>query len=540
MKTIIIGGVAAGASTAARLRRLDEHRDIQLLEKGNDVSYANCGLPYHIGNVIEERNSLLVMPAKRFASRYNVTVRTNTEVRAIDRGGKTVTVLNPDGKVSVEPYDTLVIATGSSPIIPPLPGVDLPEVTRLWDMADMDAVIARAGKKGSRALVVGAGFIGLEVAENLNRRGLSVTVIDLMDQVLPTLDKEMAQPLAAELARLGIKAVLGVKLEGFRKSADGIVAMLAGGDELTADFAALSIGVRPNSELAKRAGLEVGPRGHIVVDETLRTSDEHIYAAGDVIEVRDPILGGKTAIPLAGPANRQGRIVAGNIAGRKSEYYGSLGTSIVKIGDVAAASSGYSERRLRQAGVDFIKIYHTQASNAAYYPGGKVIYFKLLFSPAGKILGAQAVGSKGVDKRMDVIATAMRAGMDVRDLAELELSYAPPFGSARDPVNMLGMIAGNVLDGTSRLVYPDELPGDAIVVDVRDKAAFAAGSVPGARNIPLGELRKEMAGLDKTKRIIVSCQVGATAYLAEQALRQHGFDVYNLTGGYSVWKLFNP
>jgi len=537
MKTVIVGGVAAGASAAARLRRLREDDEIVLLERGSFISFANCGLPYHLGGVIPDRESLLVMTPERFTERFRVDVRVNHEAIAIDRTNKTVSVRGPDGAARLESYDKLLLATGSSPLEPSLPGIDHPHVFRLWTLPDLDRLMAAVGAGARRALVIGGGFIGLETAENLAHRGVSVTVVELLDQILPTMDREMTAPLATELARLGVELELGRKLLSFKPAGGGLAAALDDGRELAADLAVLSVGVRPNSELAKAAGLELGPRGHIVVDEILRTSDPDIYAAGDVVEVADPVLGGRTAIPLAGPANKQGRIAADAITGRAARYRGSYGAAVLQVGNLAAAGVGATERRLKAAGVDYRKIYLHPASNASYYPSGASIHMKLLFTPDGKILGSQAVGMRGVDKRIDVVATAMRAGMDVRGLAELELAYAPPFNSARDPANVAGMIAANVLDGDSRVVHADALPEGAKLLDVREPEEFAAGTIPGAANIPLGSLRDRLAELNPATPLVIFCQVGLRGYVAERILRQRGFDAVNLSGGYKTWRM---
>lgn len=540
MKVLIIGGVAAGAGTAARLRRLDEKAQIVMFERGDDVSYANCGLPYHVGGVIPNRDSLIVMSPARFKAWFDVDVRVKSEVVAIDRAAKSVTVRGPSGE-SVERYDKLVIATGSSPVMLNVPGADDPRVTRLWTIPDMDAMLAKVRDGAKRAVVVGAGFIGLETAENLNARGLDVTIVELMDQVLPTFDREMATPLAQELASAGIALRLGRKVVAFEPVGDALAAVLDSGERLPADLVVMSVGVKPNSELAQAAGLEIGPKGHVVVDEHLRTSDPDIYAAGDVVEVMDPILGGKTAIPLAGPANKQARIVADNLVGRASRYRGSYGAAVLKVGGLSAASVGSTERRLRPAGVAYEKIYTHPASSASYYPGATQIHLKLLFGKDdGRLLGAQIVGGKGVDKRLDVIATAMQAGLTAPALAKLELVYAPPYSSAKDPVNFAGMIAEGVLAGERRLVHADAIPAGAVVLDVREPGEVERGAIPGSINIPLGQLRRRLGELDKTKLIVASCQVGLRGYLAERILRQNGFEAANLSGGYLTWKHFNP
>lgn len=543
MKVIIVGGVAAGASAAARLRRLNETAEIVLFERGPYISYANCGLPYHAGGVIPERKSLLVVPAEVFSKRFNVDVRTRHEVIAVDPAAHTVTVRH-DGGTSTETYDKLLLATGSSPVMMNLPGTDPDKVFQFWTIPDMDNVIAKIDAGAKRAVVVGAGFIGLEVAENLRHRGLDVTVVELAPQVLPTIDSEMSGYLAQELTEAGIRLELGRKVTAFEADGD-YRAVLDDGRKLAADFVVMSVGVRPNSELAKLAGLELGPRGHITVDETMRTSDPDIYAAGDAIEVLDPLTGGKTAVPLAGPANKQGRVAADSIAGRASAYAGSLGAAVIKIGRLTAASVGLTERRIKQLGLEYRKIYTHPGSSASYYPGGSMLHLKLLFAPDGKILGAQAVGAKGADKRIDVIATAMRCGKTAPDLAGLELCYAPPYNSAKDPVNFLGMIAENWRDGLTSPVHCEELRPDDFLLDVREPAEFEVGFIPGSVNIPLGQLRGRLGEVDKSRRVVAICKVGLRGYVAERILRENGFNAVNLSGGTLSWdaahfKLCNP
>ena len=542
MKVLIVGGVAGGASAAARLRRLNEEAQIVMFERGPYISFANCGLPYHLGKVIPERESLLVMSAEGFRARFNVDVRTRQEVTAIDRAGKKVTVKNLEtGESYEEDYDRLVLATGSSPVRPPLPGDHDPDLFQLWSIPDLDRIMAKIDTGARQALVIGGGFIGLEAAENLRRRGLEVTLVEMMPQVLPTIDAEMSVPLQQELQREGIRLRLGAKVTAFERNAQGkLEAQLDNGDKLAADFALLSVGVKPNSELAKNAGLELNARGGIVVDDRLRTADPAIYAVGDVIEVTDPIGGGKTMIPLAGPASRQGRIAAENLCGRDSVYRGSLGTSVVKIGNLTAASVGWTERRLRQAGSEFEKIYLHPGSHAGYYPGAAILDMKVIFDRKGHILGAQVVGARGVDKRIDVIAAALRGGMTVYQLEELELAYAPPYGSARDPVNLAGMIAANVLRGDSKVVHADALPADVLLLDVREEEETVLGMVPGAVNIPLGQLRQRSGELPRDRQIAAYCRVGLRGYVAERMLRQQGFEVANLSGGFTTWKLFHP
>ncbi|MGN0844958.1 MAG: FAD-dependent oxidoreductase [Kiritimatiellia bacterium] len=540
MKYVIIGGVAAGASAAARLRRVDEQAQIVLLERGDVISYANCGLPYYIGGVIKDRGRLSVMPPEKFASWFNVDIRTNCEATAIDRNKKEVEFrrAGTDGAERL-PYDKLLIATGATPVGEVYTDVSHPHVAHLWTLADMDRVMAKL-EGAKKAVVVGAGFIGLEVADNLRQRGLEVTVVQRGEHVLPTMDAEMAQPLATELRSLGIRVQFGRTVSTFEETADGVKAVLDNGERLAANFAIVCTGVRPRSELAKAAGLSLGERGHILVDEQLRTSDPDIYAAGDVIEVVDPVSGGQTAIALAGPANKQGRIAADNMSGGASVYRGTFGASVVKVGELVAAGIGWTEARLQAAGRAYRKIYLHPSSGAGYYPGAVRLNMKLLFGDDGTIFGAQIVGSKGVDKRIDTIATAMRSGLKAAQLGELELAYAPPFSSAKDPVNYLGFVAENVLSGKSDVVTPDTMPEGCTVLDVREPAENEMGAIPGARNIRLGELRRRLGELDKTKTYVTCCAVGLRGYLAERILKQNGFRVYNLSGGWATWRLFHP
>ncbi len=547
MKLVVIGGVAGGASAAARARRLSEDAEIVMFERGEFISFANCGLPYHVGGVIPERSDLLLMTPEGFKKRTNIQVRIRQEVTAIDRDRKIVSVRNLDtGESCEERYDALILATGSSPVRPPLPGADDPDVMQLWTIPDMDRIVSRVNSGARRAVVIGAGFIGLEVAENLRERGLEVDLVEMMPQVLPTLDAEMAAPLAAELAAHGVRLHLGARVTGIHRPSGfetverELHVNLDGGAELKADLVVLSVGVRPNSELAAAAGLELSERKGVVVDERMRTNDPAIYAVGDVVAVRNLVTGKPAQIPLAGPANRQGRIAAENIFGRKTTYKGSLGTAVVKVFDLTAASAGLTERQLRAEGAKYEKIYLHPMSHAGYYPGAQMMHLKLLFSPDGKVLGAQAVGREGVDKRVDVIATAMRGGLSVHDLEELELAYAPPYGSAKDPVNFAGMVAANVLRGDSRVSHCDALPKDAFLLDVREPDEHAAGHLPGSMLIPLGMLRDRLKELPRDRHIVAYCRVGLRGYLAERILKQAGLDCSNLSGGMTTWKLFHP
>ena len=535
MKAIIIGGVAAGASAAARLRRLDEHAQIILLEKGKFISYANCGLPYHLGGVIPDRDDLLVMEPEKFHSWFNIEVRTENEAVKIDRANKQLEIRRASGEVYRESYDKLLIATGAVPA----GTVTQKRVFHLWTLADMDKVAARLNG-AKRTVIVGAGFIGLEAAENLKGRGLDVTVIQRSDHVLPTLDAEMAQPLADELVRAGIVLRFGCQVRAYTEKEDSVTVHLDCGVDLETDAVIVSTGVQPNSKLAQECGLKCGKRGHIIVDEQMRTSDPDIFAAGDVVEVVDPVFGGPTAIPLAGPANKQGRIAADAMAGKISAYQGSFGTSVVKVGHLTAAGVGLTEKRLKDMGKTYRKLYLHPNSNASYYPGGSRMTLKLIFGDDGAIYGAQIVGVKGVDKRIDTIAQAMRNHLSAPQLGALELAYAPPYSSAKDPVNFAGFVAENILNGLTDVVYPDSIPADAVVLDVREPEENALGAIPGAVNCPLGTLRDRLAELDKNKQYVTCCQVGLRGYLAERILKQNGYKAANLSGGYLAWKLFHP
>ncbi len=542
MKTIIIGGVAGGACGAARVRRVDEQAESVLLEKGPHMAYANCGLPYHLGKIIPERSWLLVMTPENFRKRFNVDVRVNHEVIAIDRAKKTVKVLNRQtGAESEERYDKLVIATGSSPMQLKLPGIDLPEVLPLWTLEDMDRIAQKLDAGAKRAIVVGGGFVGMELAESLRHRGLDVTLLELGRQLLPTMDEEMSSLLAEELRLAGTVVELSATVSAFAPAAGGgVTATVQDGRSWTADVVALCVGVKPNSALAQAAGLEIGPKGHVVVDARMQTKDPDVLAVGDVVSVVDPVFGGTTTVPLAGPANRQGRIAADNVLGRGRRYEGTFGASVVKVGKLTAASCGHTEARLKATGKSYRKVYLHAGSHAGYYPGATTLHIKLLFGDDGQIYGGQVIGAEGADKRADVLATAMRAGMDVRQLAELELCYAPPFSSAKDPITVAGMIATNALDGVTTLAHADALPEGALLLDVREPAEVAQGTLKGAVNIPLHQLRARAFELPKDRKIVIFCQVGLRGYVAERILKQLGYNAANLSGGFLTWKQFQP
>jgi NADPH-dependent 2,4-dienoyl-CoA reductase/sulfur reductase-like enzyme/rhodanese-related sulfurtransferase len=547
MKLLIVGGVAGGASAAARARRLSEDADIILFERGPDVSFANCGMPYYLGDEIHDRRNLLVVTPQRLRQRFRLDVRMRASVEAIDRQARKVRVRDlVHDREYEESYDKLILAPGAAPIRPPLPGIDLPGVFTLRNLQDMDRIKETLDKGVRQAVVVGAGFIGLELAENLTRRGVHTTVVEFQDQVLPPFDPEMTTPIAKHLAARGVALLLGDSAEAFAKSAGGLTVSLKSGLRLPAQLVVLGVGVRPENRLAVAAGLEVGPRGGILVNDHMQTSDSDIYAVGDAVQIRDIVTGELAQVPLAGPANRQGRIAADNAFGRNSRYRGTQGTAIVGVFEVTAALTGASEKTLRRIGRPYRKVYVHPAHHAAYYPGAEGMTLKLLFDPEhGKVLGAQAIGGPGVDKRIDILAVAIQAGMTVFDLEEMELAYAPQYGSAKDPVNMAGFVAAGLLRGDHpQAAIEDVLAAGAgaaevpFLLDVRTQAEFAAGHIPGAVNIPIDELRARLGELPATRRLAVYCQVGQRGYLAVRLLQQAGFDAVNLAGGYKTYLLF--
>ena len=542
MKIVIIGGVAGGASAAARARRLDEDAEIVLIERGAEPSFANCGLPYYVGGEIETRDRLLVAPADRLRQRYRLDVRTRHEAAGLDRDRKTVKVNDLTTQASYsESYDKLILATGASPFRPPIPGIDGDRVLELRDLADADRLHARVTGGSSKAVIVGAGFIGMEVAENLARRGMTVTIVELAGQILPPWDREMVRPLARHLPEQGVELLLGNSAERFEEGESQLLVHLQSGTSLAADFAVVSIGVRPESQLAADAGILCGPRGGIVTNAHMQTNDPDVYAVGDVAQVSDVVSRQPTQIPLAGPANRQGRIAADHIFGRDSTYRGTQGTAVVGFFGKTAAMTGHSEKLLQQAERTYEKIYIHPTDHASYYPGAQQMTLKLLFDPDnGKILGAQAVGGSGVDKRIDVIAMAIQAGMTAYDLEEAELCYAPQYGSAKDAINMAGFVAASVLRGdhpVSHVDWLDSVEADdrPMILDVRTKAEFDVGHLPHARNIPLESLRQRLSELPKDQPIVAYCQVGQRGYMATRLLCQKGYRVTNLSGGYRLW-----
>lgn len=545
MKIVIIGGVAGGASAAARIRRLHEEHEIIIFERGEHISFANCGLPYYVGEVIREKAELVVQTPEGMNRRFNIDVRTFSEVLQIDVVNKEVQVKNlRDGSSYNESYDKLLLSPGAMPIKPPIPGFDGENVFTMRNIPDTYAIKDYVDyRQPKRVVVVGGGFIGIELAENLVERGLKVTLVELANQVMGPIDFEMAAIVHAHLKEKGMEIYLEDGVTSVRHEKDYSVVFLKGTTEIKADMILLGIGVVPDNKLAKMANLELGERGGIKVDKTLKTSNPDIYAVGDAIEVTDYVNGKPTMIPLAGPANKQGRIAANNICGRYEEYAGTQGTSVLKVFDLTVASTGNNEKILKRLEIPYEKSYTHSLSHAGYYRGATPISLKLIFSPTdGKILGAQAVGYSGVEKRMDVIATAIRGRMTVHDLERLELSYAPPYSSAKDPVNMAGYVAANILKKDHEIIHWDEIQKidqeRSILVDVRTPMEFSFGSIAGAINIPLDDLRSRLGEIPRDKEALLFCQVGLRGYLGFRILRQNGYEkVRNLSGGYKTYQM---
>jgi NADPH-dependent 2,4-dienoyl-CoA reductase/sulfur reductase-like enzyme/rhodanese-related sulfurtransferase len=541
-KLLIIGGVAGGATAAARARRLNEHASIILFERGEHISFANCGLPYYIGGVIPKREHLLVTTIPAFRDRYNIDIRVFSEVTRIDRNKKEVEVKNlRTGESYGESYDRIILAPGAEPIRPPIPGIDAPNIFSLRNIPDSDRIAA--GLVGHQEVViVGAGFIALEMAENLVSKGCRVTIIEMLDQVMNVLDYEMAAIVQRHLEAKGVICKLERTVTRFEKRGDRVFAFTDKDEEVEADVVLMTVGVRPENRLAREAGLDIGQTGAIRVNAAMATSDPDIFAVGDVAEVKDLVTGAPVVVALAGPANKQGRIAADNAMGRHSEFRGTLGTSIAKVFDLSVASTGASEKRLNAHKIPYLVTHVHPPSHASYYPGSRTMTIKLLFSPVeGRVLGAQAVGMDGVDKRIDVLATAMKAGMTVYDLEELELAYAPPYSSAKDPVNIAGFAAANILKGDVEQITWNELPDmdceNEVLLDLRGAGELAAeGSMPDAVHIPLPELRRRLPELDKSKRYVTLCAAGLRSYIAHRMLVQHGFKSRSLGGGFSVLK----
>ena len=535
MRVVIVGGVAGGMSAATRLRRLSEETEIVVLERSGYVSYANCGLPYYVGGVIDDEADLLLQTPDSLHQRFHLDVRVNSEVVALDTPSRTVRVrrVGDESEYSLT-YDVLILSPGATPVIPPLPGIE--RAMPLRTVEDVERMVERLSDQPASVAVIGGGFIGLEIAENLAHRGLRVTVIEALDQVLAPLDPEMAGAVVDEMERHGVGVRLGSSVVGVGPSS----VSLASGDEVPGEMVVVAIGVRPDVTLARTAGLEIGPRGGIWVNEVNQTSDPAIYALGDAAEKRDALDGSSSLVPLANVANRHGRVVADHIMGREIRQTPTIGTAIVKVFDLTIAATGWNEKRLRAAGRPFSTVHSHPSHHAGYYPGAESMMLKLLFDPtSGQILGAQGVGYQGVDKRIDVLATALYAHLRAPELADLELAYAPPFGSAKDPVNMLGYMAENVLEGPCRPIQWYEvaewLEAGAVLVDVRTPAEFADGAIPGALNIPLDDLRQRADEL-KGRRVVVTCRVGQRGHTGTMLLLDRGIDAVNLDGGYLTWR----
>lgn len=533
-RILIVGGVAGGMSCAARIKRLDTTAEVIVFERGSHVSYANCGMPYYVGGVIAERQKLLVQTPATLRARYGLDIRVRHEVTAILRDSQEIEVKNLDtGETMREAYDNLVLATGASPIQPPIPGADGPNVHGLRDLEEMDR-LADAVAQSKCVCVIGAGFIGLELVENLRHRKLEVALVEMQNQVMPPLDREMAQPLLQELKRNEVEVFLEDQAE--RIELDRVI--LRSGTEIRCDAVCLVVGVKPNSELARAAGLALGERGHIRVDARMHTSDPKIYAVGDAVETQGFETGAPAMAPLAGPANRQGRIAADNICGRASEYRDTQGTAIVRVFSLAAAITGRSEKQLRRDGIECQRVYVHPTQHPGYYPGAKIIDLKVLFDTEGRILGAQAVGEEGISGIIDVIATAMRGGMLVQDLEHLELAYCPQWGAAKHPINMAGFAATNILIGDVETVEPDDALESLYLLDVRTPAEVAGGIIPGAATIPVDELRERAEELPKDQTIGIYCAAGLRGYVGYRHLKQLGFSVKNINGGYRTWRWF--
>ncbi|MDC5819577.1 FAD-dependent oxidoreductase [Vibrio europaeus] len=561
-KILIVGGVAGGASAAARARRLSEDAEIIMFERGPFVSFANCGLPYHIGGDIQERSKLLLQTPESFLARFNVDVRVMNEVVSIERSSKTITVRNLiDNSEYTESYDFILLSPGAGPVVPPIPGIDNPLTHSLRNIPDMDRIIHTIQmNKPEHATVVGGGFIGLEMMEAFHQLGIKTTLIEMADQVMTPVDREMAGFAHAEIRQKGIDLKLGVALEAVEFIANEHFASLESGEDsehqhiegelnltlnngetLTTDILIMAIGVRPEIKLAQEAGLQIGELGGIYTNEMMQTSDTSIYAVGDAVEEKDFVTGSQTLVPLAGPANRQGRMAANNMLGRQETYQGTQGTAICKIFDLAVAATGKNEKQLKREGIDYEKVYVHTASHASYYPGAEIVSFKMLFDPQnGKIFGAQAVGKDGVDKRIDVMAVAQRAGMTVDQLQHLELTYAPPYGSAKDVINQAAFVATNIIQGDSTPIHFDQidlLSENQVLLDVRNPGELEnVGFIEGAINIPVDQLRQRMTELPNDKEIVIYCQVGLRGNVAYRQLVNNGYKARNLIGGYRTYK----
>ena len=541
MKILIVGGVAGGATAATRLRRLSEENEVIIFEKGQYVSFANCGLPYHISGTIDKRDALLLQTPESLKERYNLDVRVFTEVLSIYTDDKKVSVKNLQiGEIYLESYDKLLLSPGAEPIKPPFEGIDSDKIYTLRNIPDMDKIVAKT-KNAQNFVVVGGGFIGLEVAENLIEAGKNVKLVELGNQVMAPVDFDIASFVHEKAKQKNLELLLNVGVEKFKDKGETIEVFLNNGTSIETDAVILAIGVKPETKLAIEAGLEIGETRGILVNEFMQTSNPDIYAVGDAIEVAHYINNKKVLIPLAWPANRQGRIVADNIVlGNQYKYTGSLGSSILKFFELSVASTGLNEKTLKKFGIPYKTAIVTRGHHAGYYPGAKNMVLKVIFDENGKIFGAQAVGEAGVDKRIDVIATAIKGNLTVYDLPEIEITYAPPFNSAKDPVNIAGYTAENILKGDLEMVNYDEFwdfvkENNAVILDVRTSKEFSGGAIEGAININVDDLRENLENLDKNKVYAIYCQVGLRGYLANRIMRNNGFRAVNLNGGYNLW-----
>jgi NADPH-dependent 2,4-dienoyl-CoA reductase/sulfur reductase-like enzyme/rhodanese-related sulfurtransferase len=542
-KLVIVGGVAGGATAAARARRLDEQAEIIVFERGEHISFANCGLPYYIGQVIKKRDRLLVTTAEALRTRYNIDVRNFAEVTAIDRQNKKISVKNlQSAETYTETYDKLILSPGAEPIKPQMEGIDLDTVFSVRNIPDTDRIKAYIDNQAPEsAVIVGGGYIGLEMAENLVKRGVKTTIIEMLDQVIAPLDYEMAALVQDHIKSKGLVLELENSATAFTRKGDRTVVSTGRGTQIECDLVILSIGIRPETQLAKASDLEIGERGGIKVNAGMQTSDPDIFAVGDAVEIKEYVTGAPAIIALAGPANKQGRIAADNAMGRQSIFNGAQGTAIVKVFDMTAASTGASEKILKKNNIPYLSSYTHSDSHAGYYPGAQLLSIKLLFTPdKGTLLGAQVVGKEGADKRIDVLATALRANMTVYDLEELELAYAPPYSSAKDPVNIAGFVAANILKGDVENTYWQELAdldsNECVLVDLRTKKELEKiGTIDGAVNIPVDDLRQNIDKLDKKKTYVLCCAVGQRAYIGHRILKQKGFQSSNLSGGFVTY-----
>lgn len=544
MKIVIVGGVAGGATAAARLRRMDEQAEIVMLERSGHISYANCGLPYYIGGAITDRDALTLQTPERFWQRFRIDARVHSEVTAIDPQQRTVTVKNlADGAEYTERYDRLLLSPGARPVKPPLPGIDGERIVTVRTVEDtLHIADLLASEPIKDAVIVGGGFIGLEMAENLSERGIRVTIVERLNQVMMPLDYDMASIVHQHLHEKGVSLRLEASVTGFAPSGAGVETMLEGGEALASDLVVLAIGVAPDTALARDAGLALGPKGSIVVDDHMRTSAEDIYAVGDAVEVHHRVSGKPTLLALAGPANKQARIAADNMLGGDRRFAGVQGTSVLKLFDMTIAATGLNEKLAVAEGIVAESVVASPSSHAGYYPGSSLMTIKALFSPEdGRILGAQALGMEGVDKRIDVLATAIHAGMTAADLAELELAYAPPFSSAKDPVNMIGFMIENILAGRVKQFFWRDVPAlqqdaNITLLDARSEAEHEVAHIDGAINIPLDRLRDRLEELPRERPVYVYCHSGMRSYVACRILAQHGFDCYNLSGGFRFYQ----